>query len=73
MNYVRSHDFLNGRTYHTGVSQVQGDESGDYSLASKKQVVLFVQEWSRTVGDAFWEDDDVHVFLEVNVNFRICS
>ena len=66
-----SRGLLNDHTYHTGVSQGQGDESGDYSLASKKQVVLFVQEWSRTVGDAFWEDDDVHVFLEVNANFRI--
>ena len=65
MTIGRSCDFLNNSTYHAGVSQGQGHESGDHSLASKRQVVLFVQEWCRTIGDAFWEDDNVHVFLEV--------
>lgn len=55
-------------TYHADVgAQGSENESEDYAMANKKQVVHFVQEWYRTIGDAFWEDKSIKGFLEVRI------
>ena len=54
-----------GVSYHADVT-AQGGELEDYALCNKRQVVQFVQEWCRTVNDAFWEDKTISAFLEVS-------
>ena len=54
-------------TYHADVA-AQGTESDcDYALTNKRRVVQFVQNWSRIIQDAFWEDKTIIGFLEVRV------
>ena len=45
----------------------QGTETdSDYALTNKRRVVQFVQGWSKTILDAFWEDKTIIGFLEVS-------
>ena len=38
----------------------------EYSLTNKRKVVVFVEEWCRVIGEAFWEDPTIKAFLEVS-------
>ncbi len=52
-------------TYHADVTSQQEQDSGEYALTNKRRVVQFVEEWCRTIKDAFWEDKTINAFLEV--------
>ena len=58
--------FLNLFTYHADVSAQINDHEGDYALINKRRVVKFVDSWSLTINDAFWEDKTIIAFLEVS-------
>ena len=54
-------------SYHTLPSHGGADVGEDeYSLTNKRKVVVFVEEWCRVIGEAFWEDPTIKAFLEVS-------
>lgn len=58
-------------SYDVKFLKIEEQDAGDYGLIQKKSVVQFVQEWYNLVEDIFNEDEQVQVFFQVSVRWKI--